>query len=153
MDASAEYCELCDLPLVTCVHGQPPAPAPEKTAPQPRVARASRPAPRSPARSTRPRQGGATTVKASPRVGKWTPPEMFAPFILDVLAEAGGELDADAMFAALEEQLGENFRSGDREPTPPTGELRWQVAARRARQQLIADGRMVKGAPGMWVLA
>ena len=34
---SDEYCDLCDLPKATCVHGQPPPPPKPVTAPAPRA--------------------------------------------------------------------------------------------------------------------
>jgi hypothetical protein len=44
------------------------------------------------------------------------------------------------------------MRPGDEERTP-SGEPRWQFAARRARQALIAEGVMSAGEPGVWRLA
>ncbi|NYG58594.1 hypothetical protein BJ980_001517 [Nocardioides daedukensis] len=89
-------------------------------------------------------------TRTAPR--RWTPPEELAVAVVVVLTEAGGELsNADAL-AALEEMLGDRLTEGDREKSP-TGELRWHLAARKARQSLIADGRMVKSKPGTWTLA
>ena len=83
---------------------------------------------------------------------RWTPPEMFAPVIEAVLEEAGGSLAAEDVFTELEARIGDQLRPGDRETTPE-GELRWQFAARRARQALVREGRMVKGQAGVWELA
>ncbi|PUA82423.1 hypothetical protein C7S10_01340 [Nocardioides currus] len=69
-----------------------------------------------------------------------------------MLEEAGGELDTDDVFAALEARMGEDLLEGDRQLTPE-GELRWRFAARRARQSLIKEGVMSKGAPGVWALS
>lgn len=133
-----DYCDHCDLPLSTCVHGRPPPPPP--------VAKpATRKAPAATSRTTRPK----APVKRVPR--RWTPPEAMVQPILEVLNEAGGALDTDDLFAGLEERLVETLLDADRERTPE-GELRWQYAARRARQTLIADGTMTKGQPGMWQL-
>ena len=139
-----EYCDLCDLPKANCVHGMPPAPPPAaRTAPAratvrkastPRAAKAAPSAP----------------VRRAPR--RWTPPEAIAPVILAVLDEAGGELPADDVLAAVEERIAEHLLEGDRQLTPE-GELRWRYAARRARQLMISDGVMSKGAPGIWSLA
>jgi hypothetical protein len=82
---------------------------------------------------------------------RWTPPEALKPLILAVLAEAGGELDADEMFLELEIRADDRLLPGDRETTP-AGEPRWQYAARRARLGLIDEGLMVKAAPGVWTL-
>src|SRR5689334_21913 len=134
-----DYCELCDLPLSQCIHGMPaPPPEPPKAAPKPRKTPATR------VREVRP--------PAPARVSRWTQPEVLKPPILSVLAEAGGELDADDLFAGLEETMGDQLRDADRERTPE-GELRWQLAARRARVELIRDGRMTKSRPGVWQLA
>lgn len=137
---SDDYCDLCDLPKSQCVHGQPPPP------PAP-VTRAA-PKPRSRATTT-PRTPGAP---ARPVSRRWTPPELLKPLILEVLEDAGGELEADEVFAQLESVLEGGLRPGDRETTPE-GELRWHFAARRARQALISEGLMTKGGPGVWKLA
>jgi hypothetical protein len=140
MNASADYCELCDLPRSQCVHGQPP-PTPKKavkSSPKPR----ERPATRS--------RSSAVPVKRGTR--RWTPPEVFKPLILTVLEEAGGELDADELFRELEMLAEDRLLPGDRETTPE-GELRWRYAARRARVALIDEGLMTKAKPGVWQLA
>jgi hypothetical protein len=85
-------------------------------------------------------------------IRRWTSPEAFKPHILAVLQEAGGELDADELFLELEILLEDRLLTGDRETTP-TGEPRWQYAARRARVELIDAGVMTKGVPGVWKLA
>jgi hypothetical protein len=89
-------------------------------------------------------------VRRAPR--RWTPPEEIRPHIVDVLREAGGELDVDAVFDRLEGRLEGVLIEGDH-GTTPEGELRWRYAARRARQAMIADGLMVKGRPGSWQLS
>lgn len=138
---SDDYCDLCDLPKSQCVHGQPPPP------PAP-VTRAAPKPPRSRATTT-PRTPGAP---ARPVSRRWTPPELLKPLILEVLEDAGGELEAEEVFAQLESVLEGGLRPGDRETTPE-GELRWHFAARRARQALISEGLMTKGGPGVWKLA
>ncbi len=140
MTATDAHCDFCDLPLSTCVHGRPPTPAP--------AAVTSTPKPRSTS-SVRPREAKAA---APPVTRRWTPPEVFKPYILEVLDEAGGELEADELFLELEILLDEQLRPGDRETTPE-GELRWQYAARRARIALVNEGLMTKGKPGVWQLA
>jgi hypothetical protein len=141
---SEDYCEMCDLPLSTCVHGMPaPPPAPARQAP----ARATRT--RSTATTRATSRSTAPPARRAPR--RWTPPEHFRPLIVEVLEEAGGSLPADDVFERLEGRVGDAMLAGDRELTPE-GELRWRYAARRARQGLIADGVMEKGAPGVWHL-
>lgn len=133
-----EYCELCDLPRSTCIHGMPkPSPAPAaRPAARPRAAK------RAPA--------GAST-SSPPRRRRWTPPEALRPHILEVLEEAGGELDAEDLFETLEAKVAGSLLAADHERTPE-GELRWRYAARRARQTLIAEGLMVSARPGVWQL-
>lgn len=141
MSASAEYCDLCDLPLATCVHGRPPPP------PKP----VTRPAP---SRAVTRRSAATKTVPGTPRkpvVHRWTPPDALRTPILTVLQDAGGELDAEDLFLELEILVEDRLLEGDRETTPE-GELRWQYAARRARQMLITEGLMAKGRPGVWEL-
>lgn len=151
MDAPTGHCDLCDLPLAYCEHGRPaPQPAPTTRPSKPAARRTTptkpQPAPRGSASGAS--RGGVTSRSVGRRR---TPPEEFRPLILEVLQQADHELEADEVFAALEARVGEEMRTGDRETTPE-GELRWQYAARRARQGLIADGLMAKGRPGVWVL-
>ena len=139
MDATDDYCELCDLPRSQCVHGRPP-PAPKqavKASPKPK----KRPATR--ARSAAP---------ASVVTRRWTPPDAFKPLILTALEQAGGELEADDLFLELEILAEDRLLPGDQETTPE-GELRWRYAARRARVALIDEGLMTKTRPGVWQLA
>jgi hypothetical protein len=138
MSASDDYCELCDLPRSQCPHGQPPAPKKAASAPKPR----KRPTPK-------PRPAAAPTKPVSLR---WTPPEVFKPLIITALEEAGGELEADDLFRALETLAQDRLRPEDSETTPE-GELRWRYAARRARVALIGEGLMTKSRPGIWELA
>ena len=141
-----DYCELCDLPKSTCIHGNPPAPPP------PTVRKA--PAPRTSVRRTTTSSSRAASSAAPPRVvrHRWTPPEVFKPEILAVLSEAGGEMEQEDVFLELEIRMEERISDADRELTPE-GELRWRYAARRARQALVAEGAMTKGRPGVWALA
>lgn len=140
MAGTDDYCDFCDLPRSQCIHGQPP-PAPKpvaKASPQPRKRVAART-----------RTPGVAAKKVTRR---WTPPEVFQPLIVEVLEDAGGALETDELFAALEARIAEQFLAGDQEKTPQ-GEVRWQYAARRARIALIEEGAMVKGRPGVWQLA
>ena len=140
MSASAEYCDLCDLPLATCVHGRPPPP------PKP----ATRPAP-SRAVTRRTTAKSAPSAPRKPVRHRWTTPEALKTPILTVLQDAGGELDAEDFFLELEILVEDRLLEGDRDTTPE-GELRWQYAARRARQALVTEGLMTKGRPGVWEL-
>lgn len=139
--SAEDYCDLCDLPKSTCVHGMPPAPPPPPAPPK-----ASR------VRTTTVRKTAAPAAikRSAPR--KWTPPEVFAPGIVATLGEAGGELEQDELFDRLEELMADRLSDADRETTPE-GELRWRYAARKARQTLINEGVMTKGRPGVWALA
>jgi hypothetical protein len=138
MNASEDYCELCDLPKSQCIHGRPP-PVPQKAVPPP----------------PRPRKRPPTVRSAPPPKvvsRRWTPPELFKPLIIDVLEQAGGELEADDVFLELEILAEDRLLPGDQEKTPE-GELRWRYAARRARIALIQEGLMTKSRPGIWELA
>jgi hypothetical protein len=68
MNASDDYCELCDLPRSQCLHGQPP-PLPKKavTPPTPK----KRPVARG--------RSSAAPQKLVKR--RWTPPEVFKALI------------------------------------------------------------------------
>jgi hypothetical protein len=93
-----------------------------------------------------------TPVVEEPVRRRWTPPEAFKPLILTVLEQAGGSLEADEAFAALEALAQDHFLPGDTEATPG-GELRWRYHARRARIALIDEGLMTKSRPGVWQVA
>lgn len=142
VDVAEDYCELCDLPLSQCVHGRPePKPVePEKAPPASRVR----------TRTTTPRVPGTPVRKSAPR--KWTSPDELKAPIVALLQESGGELPADEVFPTLDERLGEALRPGDREPSP-TGEPRWQLAARKARRALQDEGVLEPGTPGVWRLS
>jgi hypothetical protein len=136
--SAEDYCDLCDLPKSTCIHGNPPAPPP----------------PRATTRTTPPRTSTRVVKKAAPARAvprKWTPPDVFRPEIRTVLEEAGGQLEQDELFRVLEERMAERLTDADHQTTPE-GELRWRYAARRARQAMIAEGEMTKGRPGIWAL-
>lgn len=143
--ADADYCELCDLPLSTCVHGRPePKPEPKPATPV-RVKRA-------PARVPGTRATPAAT--RPPVARRWTQPAELRPAILAALQDDGRGLDGleqDQVFALLEERIGEQLRPGDREPDP-RGELRWHAAARKARKSLMDDGLLATAGPGVWQL-
>jgi hypothetical protein len=139
MNASDDYCELCDLPRSQCVHGRPP-PTPKKAAKSP---------PRPRRRVTTSTRSPVATPKPVNR--RWTPPEVFKPLIIDVLKGAGGELEADELFLELEVLAEDRLLPADSERTPE-GELRWRYAARRARMALIDEGLMRKAGPGIWQL-
>lgn len=134
---SEDYCDFCDLPLSQCMHGRP-APAPAPTA--------------KPASTPRPRKQAAPKARTRPVVRRWTPPEILAPLLVAVLEDAGGSLSAEDALAALEERLEGRMAAGDRELTP-SGEPRWQYAARRARAALVQDGALARDEPGVWRLA
>lgn len=144
--SETDYCELCDLPKSQCIHGRPPAPP----APTPPAKRATKP-------TTRVRKTTTSAAASAPKVvtksapRKWTPPAEFAPLILEILENAGGSMQADAVLDELETQLADQLLPGDFETTPE-GELRWRYAARRARQKLLTEGLMTKAAPGVWQL-
>jgi hypothetical protein len=138
MNASDDYCELCDLPRSQCPHGQPPPP--KKVAPPPKP---------------RTRQVAAQRSAAAaqqPVARRWTPPETFKPLIVTVLERAGGELEAEDLFLELEILVEGRLLPQDSDTTPE-GELRWRYAARRARVALIDEGLMTKTTPGLWQLA
>jgi hypothetical protein len=142
-----DYCELCDLPLSQCVHGQPKPPPVEK-APPPRVRTTT---PRVPGtRATAARSSvAAPSTRSAPR--RWTSPEELTAPVVALLQEHGGELAAEEVFPALEERLADGLRPGDRDASP-TGEPRWQLAARKARRALQDEGILEPGTPGVWRL-
>jgi hypothetical protein len=141
-----DYCELCDLPLSTCVHGLPPEPP--KPAPAPR-------APRAPRTTTTGTTTRATTARTRAEPARpprrRTAPEALAPVILDVLRDLGGEAEADDVLTEVEERYADRFLAQDHE-TGPQGELRWRTAARTARKALADEGLLVAPRPGLWSL-
>lgn len=137
-----DYCELCDLPLSTCVHGNPPAPPPP-TAPRTPTVRGSR------------ATGSSTSRTAAapppPRPSRVTSTEAFRPHILAVLHDAGGALEADAVMERLAERMDDVLLERDRQ-VAPGGEVRWQTSARKARKTMIDEGLVVPARPGVWEL-
>jgi hypothetical protein len=134
MNASDDYCELCDLPRSQCPHGQPPPPPPKPVVKAP----------------PKPRNRPETPERQVTR--RWTPPEALKPLILTALERAGGELENDDLFLELEILAEDRLLPADTETTPE-GELRWRYAARRARVALIDEGLMTRTTPGVWRLA
>lgn len=143
--SSADYCEMCDLPLSTCVHGMPkPPPEPPKVA------------------AVRAR---STTTKASPVTRRRTPeraaqpakPRLrthqsdFKPWLVGVLQDAGGTEDAETAITTVEERMAALLLPGDRE-LGPQGEPRWRTALRWARKELADEGLLVAPRPGVWEL-
>src|SRR5690348_442654 len=110
MNAHDDYCELCDLPRSQCIHGRPPTPP---------AAKAVKAPPRPGKQPAAPRRPSAPQRVVTRR---WTPPEVFKPLILEVLREAGGELEADDLFLELEILMEDRLLPGDSETTPE-GEL------------------------------
>ncbi len=132
MTPPADYCDLCELPLSTCVHGQPPKPV---VAPTP----ATRATPR---------------VKA-PVAKAWTrrtPQAEFRPHLLAILQAHGGRREVEDLMAELVERMEGVLREADHE-TVNQGELRWRYAARLERKAMMDDGLMQPAEPGMWQLS
>lgn len=150
---STDYCDLCELPRSTCVHGMPPPPPePAKKAP---VRKVPARVPGTPMRvaaepaavkvATKP----ATKSTSAPRR---TPQADFRPHLLAALQQHGGSLDAEQLMDELEERMTGVLRAADRE-TLTKGELRWHYAARLERKAMTDDGLMAPSrVPGTWEL-
>lgn len=135
-----EYCDLCDLPLSTCVHGMPKAPPTPPPAP-----RASR------VRTTTPRTSTVRTASAPARPpSRVTDQSVFRPHIVRILKQEGS-LETEDMLLELEMAMEDELRERDRQPTP-TGEVRWHQSARMERKAMIDAGLMAGGKPGVWEL-
>jgi hypothetical protein len=135
-----EYCDLCDLPLRTCVHGMPKPPPPPAAAPR---------APRT--RTATPRASAARTTAAPTRApSRVTDQSAFRPHIVRIL-KAEGSLETEDMLLELEMAMEDELRERDRQPTP-TGEVRWHQSARMERKAMIDAGLMAGGKPGIWEL-
>jgi len=138
-----EYCDLCDLPLSTCVHGMPKPPPPPP--PSPRTPRA-----RTSTRTSTPRASGVRTTTAPSHASKVTDQSVFRPHIVRILKQEGS-LETEDMLLELEMALEDELRERDRQPTP-TGEVRWHQSARMERKAMIDAGLMAGGKPGIWEL-
>ena len=135
-----EYCDLCDLPLSTCVHGMPKPPPPPP--PSPRTPRA---------RAATPRASAVRTPSAPARPpSKVSDQSAFRPHIVAIL-RAEGSLETEDMLLELELAMEDQLRERDRQPTP-TGEVRWHQSARKERKAMIDAGLMAGGKPGVWEL-
>jgi hypothetical protein len=145
-----DYCDLCDLPLSTCIHGMPappPAPAPAARAPRaPRALRATGEA-RAPRATATPKRTAAAVRPSAPRVR--TDQEAFRPFIIRLLKDEGALETAEVM-ELLAEQMADVLLDRDKQKAP-TGEIRWHTAARAERKAMIDEGLMAP-AKGIWQL-
>ena len=135
-----EYCDLCDLPLNTCIHGMPKPP------PQPV---ASPRAPRTRTATSRASAVRTTTAAARPP-SRVTHQTAFRPHIVRIL-KLEGSLETEDMLLELEMAMEDELRERDRQPTP-TGEIRWHQSARSERKAMIDAGLMAGGKPGIWEL-
>jgi len=134
-----DYCELCDLPLSQCVHGQPPPPPPEKRAPVKKAA----------PRAARARAAGTSVAKAPPRR---TPQREFRSYILAALQDSGGRAEVEDVMAEIARRMETVLRPADHE-TVNQGELRWRYAARLERKAMLDDGLILPPRqPGVWEL-
>ena len=143
-----EWCDLCELPRDTCVHGRPPTqpePAPRSRAASPRPARQ-----RTASAPTTPRAKPGVTVR---HVGqRLTPPTTLQPFLVALLREHGGACEAEQLMVELLEQVGPLLHDDDHAVV--RGEPRWHLGARRARAALTDDGLMEPArTPGVWELS
>lgn len=145
--SGGDYCELCDLPLSTCVHGMPkPPPEPERpAATRTRTPRASTPKAGSVTRSRTP------AAAAAPRPRLRTHQDDFKPWILGALQDVGGEQEAELVIGLVEERMAHLLLPGDRE-LGPQGEPRWRTALRWARKELADENLLTAPRPGVWAL-
>lgn len=133
---TADYCDLCDLPLSTCVHGQPPPPPVAKKAPAPRRTTSAKTVP-----------GTATTWT------RRTPQATFRPYLLGILQDHGGSREMEALMGDLVSRMDGVLREADHELVNQ-GELRWRYAARLERKAMVDDGLMLPPQqPGVWQLS
>jgi len=140
-----DYCELCDLPLSQCVHGQPPPPPPEKKAPVKRAPRAAQP------RASKPRVAGTSAPSAPPP--RRTPQREFRAHILAAPQDNGGRAEMEDVMAELARRMEGVLRPADHE-TVNQGELRWRYAARLERKAMLDDGLILPPRqPGLWELS
>lgn len=143
-----EWCDLCDLPLNTCVHGRPPS-EPEP-APRARSASGSPPVqkPRAAAPATPRSKPGVTVRNVGQRL---TPPTTYQPFLVALLREHGGACEADQLMDELLEKVAPMLHDDDHAVV--RGEARWRLGARRARAALTDEGLMQPArTPGVWEL-
>ncbi|MCW2766831.1 MAG: hypothetical protein JWO11_2790 [Nocardioides sp.] len=149
---ASDYCELCELPLATCVHGQPPPPPPvvQQATPRRTAAPRARATP-APAVQGPPRLKRAVALTNGTR--KRTPQTEFKPYIVELLQRAGGEQHVDDLFAELEVRMEAILLPGDYETMPPQDEVRWRYNARWARKALVDEGLLMPPRrPGVWEL-
>jgi hypothetical protein len=134
-----EYCDLCDLPLSTCIHGMPKPPPPPP------------PSPRTPRARTTPRTAVVRTKQPPARApSRVTDQAVFRPHIVRILRQEGS-LETEDMLLELEMAMEDELLERDRQPTP-TGEVRWHQSARSERKAMIDAGLMAGGKPGVWEL-
>ena len=118
-----------------------PPPPPPKPAPTTRVRTTQ----------TRARVTRSASAPAPRPASRTTPQAAFRPYILEALRDAGAPLETDEVMLELEIRMEEVLRERDREKSP-TGEVRWQTAARVERRAMIDEGLIVAAQPGIWQL-
>ena len=139
-----DYCEKCDLPLSTCIHGMPAPPPPPPPAPKsPRAPRTTR------ATATPPR-AARTSTPAAPAIRHRTDQEAFRPHIVRLLQDEG-PLETEEVMEQLAERMADVLLDRDRQKAP-TGEVRWQTVARAERKAMMDEGLIVPAQPGVWQL-
>lgn len=151
MTSSEDYCELCDLPLSQCVHGNPPAPPPEKKPARAPGTRTTTSRAATPRKTASPAPASRTTVSSKPP--RRTPQRDFRRHILGALQDAGGHAEAEDLMSEVARRMEEVLRPADHE-TVNQGELRWRYAARLERRAMQDDGLMLPPRkPGVWELS
>ncbi|KRF15533.1 hypothetical protein ASG90_12680 [Nocardioides sp. Soil797] len=148
MSGEDDYCELCDLPRSTCIHGMPKPVIPPEP---PKPVRKSRTTTTRAAKAPKAPKAAAVTTRTAAAPRRWSAPADFVPHIVAMLDEAEGGLSTDDALAQLEERVGDDLRPGDREKSPQ-GEQRWRTAARKARRELVVSGILSDAQPGIWQL-
>jgi len=131
------YCDHCDLPLATCVHGL----------------RAAAPATAASVDSSRhPSVGSQRRLQSAINSSRRTPQRDFRAFILRVLQDRRGRGEVDAVLAEVESRMAEALTDGDYELVD-NDEVRWRNAARWERKDMVADGLIAPSEQrGIWQL-
>ncbi len=143
-----DYCEHCDLPLSTCVHGRP---APVEPLTPPRAARKAAPTRSGTSGSSTGRGKSRLTVRHTGAAAR-TPQADFRAPILAVLLEHGGRHEVDPLLVEVERLMAPVLRTGDYDAVNG-GEIRWRYAARWERKAMVDEGLLKSPSePGVWEL-
>ncbi|WP_299050800.1 hypothetical protein [uncultured Nocardioides sp.] len=147
---TADWCDLCELPLSQCPHGAPPPPPRPAVKATPVRTRTAKPATTRAAGTRRTPGEAAPRPPAQPRTppGR-TPQTEFRKHLLAVLATYPVAAERDVVLDEMGERM--TLTTQDRGITAD-GQVRWRRAAMKERAAMAEEGLVASEGHALWVL-